>query len=160
MEDIFYRINKDGEADHCNTSYMLKSDLAKHDERIRKEAEANVIECLVTNGILSPDGDAVAWIGAAINGESNTEQEKNEWDNLTKEEMWNTIQEIRKFVNSDGTKSITADIEDYTNKLLNSAADRAEKSIRDGCWDGCSGCNFHSSDCDMINDLRESITCQ
>jgi len=36
MEDNFYWINGDGEADHCNASYMLKSDLRQHDERIRK----------------------------------------------------------------------------------------------------------------------------
>jgi hypothetical protein len=45
----------------------------------------------------------------------------NEWDRLTKKEMWDTIQEIRKLVGSDGTKSIISDIEDYAESLATKA---------------------------------------
>lgn len=38
-------------------------------------------------------------------------EEAGEWDALTKKEMWETIQEIRTLVNSDGTNTIISDIE-------------------------------------------------
>jgi hypothetical protein len=49
---------------------------------------------------------------AAIDAEKPVE-DAGEWAELTKKEMWETIQEIRTLVNSDGTKSIISDIEDY-----------------------------------------------
>jgi hypothetical protein len=46
---------------------------------------------------------------AALEAEKPVE-EPGEWDRLTKKEMWDTIQEIRQFVDSDGTESIISDI--------------------------------------------------
>lgn len=42
----------------------------------------------------------------------------NEWDRLTKKEMWDTIQEIREKVGSDGTQSILADIDEYVENAI------------------------------------------
>lgn len=42
MEDVFYRIDCAGRADHCDTSYLLESDLVKHDECLREEIAERV----------------------------------------------------------------------------------------------------------------------
>jgi hypothetical protein len=44
-------------------------------------------------------------------------EEAHEWDALTKKEMWDTIQEIRTLVRSDGTRPIIIDIEDYAARV-------------------------------------------
>lgn len=56
----------------------------------------------------------------------NTDQFEHEWDALTKEEMWNEIQDIRRLVDSDGTKSICSDIEAYASQV----ADKREEELR------------------------------
>lgn len=54
---------------------------------------------------------------------------ENEWDALTKEEMWNTIQEIRTFVGSDGTKSIISDIETFAESYHLKQCERCKINI-------------------------------
>lgn len=49
---------------------------------------------------------------AALEAEKPTE-DMGEWGALSKKEMWETIQEIRVLVDSDGTKTILSDIEDF-----------------------------------------------
>jgi hypothetical protein len=50
-----------------------------------------------------------------------------EWDQLTKKEMWDTIQEIRQRLGSDGTCSIISDIDALEERAKESSTDRCAK---------------------------------
>lgn len=53
----------------------------------------------------------------------NTDQFEHEWDALTKEEMWNEIQDIRCLVDADGTMSICSSIEAYATQVADKRAE-------------------------------------
>jgi hypothetical protein len=61
-------------------------------------------------------------------------EDAHEWDALTKEQMWNEIQDIRRMVDADGTMSICSSIDSYASRREQEA--REDERVR--CADGIS----------------------